>query len=254
MSIQDSIISVGIGLFTGFASGLMGIGGGALGTPLIKLLLNTPAVVALATTMPVMFPSAVSGVINYVRARKVDVSLALGLLVTAIPMTWVGAIVTQYVTGTALMIFTALFLIIIGASFLLRQLIMKEEAPEGERPNIVWWQVGLAGVIGGFLAGLLAVGGGVIYVPAILRIFKRPMKVALATSLIVVTAVSIPGTIKHAMLGHIDWTIAGMISIGVIPAAFFGAKAALKLRNQTLERIFGTLTIIFGLYFLFSQI
>jgi uncharacterized membrane protein YfcA len=112
----------------------------------------------------------------------------------------------------------------------------------------------LVGIIGGFLAGLLAIGGGVVYVPAILRIFKRPMKVALATSLIVVMAVSIPGTIKHAMLGHIDWQMAALISIGAFPSAFFGAKLALKLRNRTLEWIFGICTITFGVYFFFSQL
>jgi uncharacterized membrane protein YfcA len=254
MSIEDSLISIGIGIFTGFASGLMGIGGGGLGTPLVKLLLNTPAIIALATTMPVMFPSAVSGVINYIRARQLDMKLAVGLLLAAMPMTWLGASLTQYVTGTALMIGTALLLIIVGISFLLRQILLKVDVVNDELPPLIWWKVLLVGVVGGLFAGLLAVGGGVIYVPAILRVFKRPMKTALATSLVVVTAVSIPGTIEHSMLGHIDWMIAAMISIGVIPAAYFGAKAALRLRNQTLERIFGCFTIIFGIYFLFTQL
>lgn len=254
MSAMQDVIAVCIGLFTGFASGLMGIGGGALGTPLIKLLLGAPAIIALATTMPIMFPSAISGVYNYVRAKKVDSKLAIGLVIAATPMTLVGAAITDVVDPRALMVATALFLIIIGSTFIVRQMMLNVEISEENMPQLVWWQVLIVGAIGGFLAGLLAVGGGVIYVPAILRVFRRPMKTALATSLIVVTAVSIPGTIEHAMLGHIDWRIAAMISIGVIPAAYFGAKAALRLRNQTLERIFGCFTITFGIYFLITQL
>ncbi len=254
MSVAQDVIAICIGIFTGFASGLMGIGGGALGTPLIKLMLGAPAIIALATTMPIMFPSAISAVINYVRARKVDLRLAVGLIIFAAPTSLLGAKLTDYVSGKSLMIGTAVFLILIGSTFIVRQILMKEAEVEGALSPLVWWQVVVVGVIGGFLAGLLAVGGGVIYVPAILRIFRRPMKTALATSLIVVTAVSIPGTIEHAMLGHIDWRIAAMISIGVIPAAYFGAKAALRLRNQTLERIFGSFTVIFGIYFLITQL
>ncbi len=255
MSIAEILLSIAIGVFTGFASGLMGIGGGALGTPLIRLLLQAPPIISLATTMPVMFPSAVSGATAYIKQRKVDTRLAIMLLITAAPMTWIGAIVTTMVSGQLLMIFTAVFLTIIGLSFLVRSSVLRVETDEEEPLAPVSTIAALVvGTIGGFLAGLLAIGGGVVYVPAILRIFKRPMKVALATSLIVVMAVSIPGTIKHAMLGHINWQMAALISIGAFPSAFFGAKLALKLRNRTLERIFGICTITFGVYFFFSQL
>ncbi len=251
----STVITVLIGTVTGFASGLLGIGGSALGTPLLRLLLAAPPLIALATPMPVMLPSAISGGVAYVREKKIDFKLAGWMLLAAVPMTWIGASVTAYLSPVILMVLTAVFLMLVGTSFIIRGFIMKPVKNQIELEEFVNKPRALLfGSIGGFLAGLLAIGGGVIYVPVILRIFGRPMKVALATSLAVVTVVAIPGTIRHQMLGHIDWTIAGLLSIAVIPASFIGAKLALSLRNRTLERIFGISTIMFGLYFLYSQI
>jgi uncharacterized membrane protein YfcA len=252
---STTVLTLFIGLITGFASGLLGIGGSALGTPLLRLLLTAPPLIALATPMPVMLPSAISGGIAYVRDKKVDYKLAGWMLLAAVPMTWIGATITAYLAPVILMIFTAVFLMVIGISFIIRGFLLKpvEHIIGSEKP-INKFEAILFGAIGGFLAGLLAIGGGIIYVPVILRVFKRSMKVALATSLAVVTAVAIPGTIRHQMLGHIDWGIVALLSIAVIPASFLGAKLALRLRNQTLERIFGICTIIFGVYFLFTQI
>jgi uncharacterized membrane protein YfcA len=252
---SSSILVVLVGLFTGCASGLLGIGGSALGTPLLRLLIGVPPLIALATPMPVMLPSAISGGIAYLREKKVDYKLAGWMLLGAVPMTWIGATVTAYLSPVVLMVLTAIFLILVGISFLIRGFILRPaEQPvriEGyvNKPKAI-----IFGAFGGFLAGLLAIGGGVIYVPVIVRIFNRSMKVALATSLAVVTIVAIPGSIRHQMLGHIDWKIAGLLSLSVIPASFLGAKLALRLRNQTLERIFGICTIMFGIYFLFTQI
>ncbi len=250
-----SIITLLIGLTTGFASGLLGIGGSALGTPLLRLLIAAPPLIALATPMPVMLPAAISGGIAYIREKKVDYKLAGWMLLAAVPMTWIGATVTEYVSPAFLMVLTAIFLILIGISFIIRGFILRPVKNPTESDGFVNMPKALIfGAVGGFLAGLLAIGGGVIYVPVILRVFQRSMKVALATSLAVVCAVAIPGTIRHEMLGHIDWGIVGLLSIAVIPTSFLGAKLALRLHNQTLERIFGIFTIVFGVYFLFTQI
>ena len=142
---------------------------------------------------------------------------------------------------------------LVAGSFIVRSIILKERVDDQHhRPN-----VGMAltiGAIGGFFAGLLGIGGGVIYIPAILRFFRRPMKVEQATSLAMVVIVAALGTIKHSMLGNIDWTLAAILACATIPAGYLGARVAIKLRNRTLERIFGVLTMIFGIYFLITEL
>ena len=233
----------------------MGIGGSSLGTPLLRLIAGAPPLISLATPMPVMLPSSLSGGFAYLREQKIDFKLAGWMLVTAIPFAWIGAATTQYVSGQFLMILTSIFLIGVGTSFLIRSALFRLVEEELEIPREIWpAKAMLFGMVGGFLAGLLAIGGGVIYVPVFVRVFSRPMKVALATSLAVVTLVAIPGSIEHALLGHIDWAMAGMMALGAFPASFFGARLALRLRNRTLEQIFGAATICFGIFFLITQI
>jgi uncharacterized membrane protein YfcA len=253
MTTEELIIAGIIGLGTGFASGLMGLGGGILLTPLLRLIIGIPQLIALATPLPVLIPTAVSGSVAYYKERKQDFKLAGYILITALPMTWVGAVLTKEVSGKFLMILTGVFILLVSITFLIRSMILKEQTNEAP-PPISPLKALLLGAVGGLMSGLLAIGGGIIYIPAILRFFGRSMKVAQATSLIVVMTVAIPGSIKHHMLGNIDWVLALVLAITMAPGSYFGAKYALTLRNRTLERLFGIVTGIFGIYFLIFEI
>ncbi len=253
MTTEELIIAGIIGLGTGFASGLMGLGGGILLTPLLRLIIGIPQLIALATPLPVLIPTAVSGSAAYYKERKQDFKLAGWILITALPMTWVGAEATKALSGKFLMILTGVFILLVSVTFLIRSMILKEHKHEAPPPvNPV--KALMLGVVGGFMAGLLAIGGGIVYIPAILRFFGRSMKVAQATSLIVVMAVAIPGSIKHHMLGNVDWVLALILAITMAPGSYLGAKYALTLRNRTLERLFGIVTFIFGVYFLIFEV
>lgn len=253
MSTNEILIALGIGLSTGFLSGLIGLGGGILLTPMLRLFLGTPQLLALATPLPVLFPTAISGSAAYYKERLADFRLGGLMLITALPMTWLGASLVPLVGGRTLMIWTAGFIMLVAGSFIMRTILLKEQADDQPSPARTMMALTI-GAIGGFFAGLLAIGGGIIYIPAILRFFRRPMKVAQATSLAMVTIVAIPGTIKHAMLGNIDWRLALILAFGTIPAGYLGARVAVKLRNRTLERIFGVLTMAFGIYFLLTEL
>jgi uncharacterized membrane protein YfcA len=252
MTITEILGILGVGCVAGFASGLMGLGGGIILTPLLRLLLGIPPLIALATPLPVLIPTAISSSVAYFKHRLQDFKLALYILIPALPMTWLGAAMTHVVSGTTLMVLTAIFIMLVALSFLYRSFILKvgdvEHPVEAKPlPTII------IGLLGGFLAGLLAIGGGIIYIPAIIRFFRRPMKVAQATSLAVVTIVAIPGSIKHHLLGNIDWGLGLALVCSMIPASYLGAKLAIRLHNKTLEKIFGVITFIFGIYFLLTE-
>lgn len=253
MTTEELIVAGIIGLGTGFASGLMGLGGGILLTPLLRLIIGIPQLIALATPLPVLIPTAVSGSAAYYKERKQDFKLAGYILITALPMTWVGAVLTKEVSGKFLMILTGVFILLVSITFLIRSIILKEQTHEAPPPISPIKALSL-GAVGGLMSGLLAIGGGIIYIPAILRFFGRSMKVAQATSLIIVMTVAIPGSIKHHMLGNIDWVLALVLAITMAPGSYLGAKYALTLRNRTLERLFGIVTFIFGIYFLIFEV
>lgn len=112
------------------------------------------------------------------------------------------------------------------------------------------FRVSAASAAAGFIAGFLAIGGGVVLVPVFVRWFGLPIHQALATSLVCVAAMAIPGTIVHGILGHIDWRAAVILAVATLPTAALGARTALALKSRVLERAYGVLLSVFGIWFL----
>ena len=73
------------------------------------------------------------------------------------------------------------------------------------------------GLVAGFVSGLLGIGGGLVMVPLLAGWLGMPLKRALGTSLLAIVALVIPGTIVHAALGHIDWAIFAVVTLGAVP-------------------------------------
>jgi uncharacterized membrane protein YfcA len=98
----------------------------------------------------------------------------------------------------------------------------------------------------GVLAGLLANAGGFLLVPLYLALLKLPFKTALACSLAVSSVLAVPGTIVHAALGHIDWTVTMVFGVASIPLSSLGARTALRMDSARLERIYGAVLLLLG--------
>ena len=80
-----------------------------------------------------------------------------------------------------------------------------------------WWRLAVIGIAAGALSGLLGIGGGILMVPAFSAWVGMPLKETIATSLACVGIFAIPGTLTHWYLGHIDWTFAIALAVGVDP-------------------------------------
>ncbi|MDQ2864248.1 MAG: sulfite exporter TauE/SafE family protein, partial [Bacteroidota bacterium] len=132
----------------------------------------------------------------------------------------------------------------LGVSFF----VFSTDKETNEEAIIPRWKITIVAVFVGFLSGLLANSGGVLFGPLFIRYLKMPTKRALATSLIVSAGLAIPGTIAHWYLGHIDWVIVIILSISAIPFSYMGARAAIRLRSDLLEKIFGVMLIFFGAF------
>jgi hypothetical protein len=102
----------------------------------------------------------------------------------------------------------------------------------------------------GIISGLLANAGGFLLAPAYARFLKQPIKRSFACSLAVSAVLALPGTIVHAWLGHISWTVAGLIALGSVPFSYLGAKIAIHTKSSRLERIYGFVLTMLGAFFL----
>ncbi|HNB22066.1 MAG TPA: sulfite exporter TauE/SafE family protein [Candidatus Melainabacteria bacterium] len=248
-----------IGLLTGLMSGCFGVGGGILCTPLVRMFLNIDPHVAVGTTMALIIPTSVAGAINYIKRKQFDQVMAAKLAPTAVLGTVAGAAATQYVEGQVLMLLFALLVCIAGVdlSFSIGENLKKQrekeaatinskeavlpsgnkEAANGLGPYIV-------GLSAGLFAGFFGVGGGFLMVPCLLYFYRFSVKAAFGTSLIVIAAVSIPGTLSHFALQHVDIALALLMIAGSIPGSIIGSALALKLKDSFLRRGFGVIMLI----------
>jgi hypothetical protein len=116
--------------------------------------------------------------------------------------------------------------------------------------------VGLAsiGVLTGLYSGFFGLGGGFVLIPLLTRWLGLSLKRSIGTSLATVAMLAVPGTITHAYLGNIDWTIAGWLALGVVPGAVVGARVTMGARSRQIRIGFATLLVIVALWLAASEI
>jgi hypothetical protein len=108
-------------------------------------------------------------------------------------------------------------------------------------------------VAAGLLSGLLGIGGGVIMVPAFTELLHLPLKSAIATSLVCVGIFGVPATITHALLGDIDWRLAVLLTIAVVPGARIGAALTIRTAERRLRLAIGCFLAIVALVYFITE-
>jgi len=293
---NDLLASVSIGAVSGVLSGAFGIGGGIITTPAIRLILGAPALVAVGTPLPVIFPSALAGAVSYARNGIADVRAGVICGVSGSLTAVLGAWATRLVGGDVVLIATAV-LILYTAGDTIAQVLHSPriELAAGEEadafhaasvelvaaeqtfavaaldeslsavavagadsahtvPRASLLPLAAIGAITGLYAGFLGLGGGFVLVPLLTRWRHFDMKRAIATSLVAITILSVPGTITHALLGHIDWRIAASLAVGVVPGALLGARITLGAADRTVRLAFAALLVIVGAWLAVSEL
>lgn len=256
---RDLVVSAVIGFFSGVLSGAFGIGGGIITTPAIRLILGAPALVAVGTPLPVILPTALTGAFTYAKNGVADVRVGVTCGLAGSLTAVLGAWGTSLVGGDVVLLATAALILYAAGDIMLqaywpRQNAEKPAALDGsatdDAPAVPAPLMPLVviGTVTGLYSGFLGLGGGFVLVPLLTRWLHFDMKRAIATSLVAVTILAIPGTITHAMLGHVDWAIALALSFGVIPGAMLGARITLGSSDRTVRLGFATLLVIVGIW------
>jgi uncharacterized membrane protein YfcA len=233
----DAVWGVAIGVIAGILSGMFGVGGGIVMTPAIDAAVSVTPIQAIATPLPVIFPTSITGAYTYARAGEVDRHAAIWMSSLGLVGAMVGAYATEWVDPTLLLFVTAALL-----GWQSVGIIRGPRRRTGGADGSVVTGPGAYAAIGGaagVMSGLLGIGGGLVMVPLLSGWCRMPLKRALGTSLLTIPALVIPGTIVHAALGNIDWGLALFLTIGAVPGARLGATIALGTGERTLRRIVG---------------
>jgi uncharacterized membrane protein YfcA len=250
MSAAQAAVGVLIGLVSGILSGLFGVGGGIVMTPGLQFLLGAPPIVALATPLPVILPTAITGAYTYGRAKELDTHAAAWIAGPGIVGAIAGSWLTDVVNTRLLLVVTALLMAYQGIGILRGARPGRASRRHHEGTPLIYAGIGAAA---GLISGLLGIGGGLIMVPLLAGALGMPLKRALGTSLLAIAVLVIPGTIVHASLGHIDWAIFAVVTIGAVPGARIGARLALGTKERTLRILVGSFLLVVALAYGASQ-
>jgi uncharacterized protein len=258
-----TLMSIGLGI--GFLAGLIGIGGGIIMTPVQYSIYSSAGwtadvatKVAFATSLAVIFPTAVSGVWRHHRENVIHWKAAISMGIVTFTCSFLSAwFASSQLSGSVLRIVFAVVVLLIG----LRMLMVKiPEVQQPMRENTCLW-VGLAVPVG-IITGILGIGGGVILIPLLVLVLRFHMHAAVATSLAIMLFSSAGGILGWTVvglraadlpsytLGYIYWPAWLALSITSISLAPVGAAVGHRLRGQQLNYIFVFVVLIIGLYML----
>jgi uncharacterized protein len=232
------------GAFAGLLYGLFGVGS-AFATPLLALM-GVPGVIAVTAPLPGIMPGSFVGAWGYARRERVDWTIARRAALGGVPGALIGAEITHLVGGPFVLVLSGLALLLVGVRVIVPGGAAPEQAARRRaRPGLV---EGSAFAVGAF-AGLLANGGGFLLVPLFLVWFGLDMNRASGTSLVVATILSVPALFVHTLAGDVNWAIALVFGLGLVPGAFLGARIANHLPVARLRTAFGVALVLVACWF-----
>ena len=269
----NAFLILGLGGIVGFLSGMFGVGGGFLITPLL-FFIGVPPAVAVATGANQVVASSVSGVLAQLRRKGVDfhmgvVLLVGGMLGSAIGI-WVFSIMTRLgQVDLFVQLSYVVFLGLIGAMMLQESVrsLMRSRKPGGapiRRAHVHSWVHGLPfkmkfrasglyisvippaliGAAVGFLAAIMGVGGGFILVPAMIYLLGMPTKVVIGTSLFQIIFVTGFTTVMHAVNSQtVDMLLALLLILGGVIGAQIGTRVGVRLKAEQLRILLSLLVL-----------
>ena len=268
---------LGLGGLVGFISGMFGVGGGFLMTPLL-IFVGIPPTVAVASEANQILASSISGGIAHFQKRGVDMRMGCVLLAGGLLGSAVGVqlyAVMREIGQIDLMISLCyvVFLGVIGLLMMIESIRAIHARQIGRhiparRPGQHNWIHGLPfkmrfkvshlytsiippilmGFFVGILAAIMGVGGGFIMVPAMIYLLRMPTNVVIGTSLFQIIFVSAAVTIMHAVKNQtVDVVLATILIIGGVMGAQIGARIGQKLRGEQLRALLALIVLGVGL-------
>lgn len=268
----NAFLLLGLGGIVGILSGMFGVGGGFLMTPLL-FFIGIPPAVAVATEANQIVASSFSGVLAHLRRKTVDLKMGTVLLVGGLIGAALGVVLFNYLRAQGqvdllVKLSYVIFLGIVGGLMFVESLSALRRsrsagvAPARKRHNWVHnlpfkmkFRVSglyisvipplLVGVSVGVLAAIMGVGGGFIMVPAMIYLLGMPTKVVIGTSLFQIIFVTAFTTLLHATTNYtVDMVLAILLLVGGVIGAQIGTRIGVHLKAEQLRILLAGLVLI----------
>ncbi len=267
----NGLVIVTLGALTGILSGLFGVGGGFLTTPLL-IFYGIPPTVAAASASTQVTGASVSGVFAHGKRGGVDYRMGAVLIVGGIFGAGIGSLLFRFfrAIGQIDVVINALYVVLLGSIGILmakeglqtlRGSANREAARRRHHPLVAslpfryrFYRSGLyisplapllVGVVVGILTMLMGVGGGFILVPAMLYILGMSANVVVGTSLFNILFVTIATTMMHSLTTRaVDIVLVGLLLLGSVSGAQIGSQWAVKAKPEYLRLILAATVLV----------
>ncbi len=268
------LIPLGLGCLVGFLSGMFGVGGGFLMTPLL-MMVGIPATVAAASDSCQIAAASASGSFAHARMGNVDYKLGGLMLIGGITGGAIGVQIIKIVRlmGNADFLIGLTYVIVLASigTYMFRESLRALRRVHLRRPTrpgpsrfarflaalpfqtsfeksgirqSVFVPIALCLLVG-ILAAIMGVGGGFIMIPAMVYLLRMPMHVAVGTDLFQILFTSSGVTLMQAAVNHtVDLVLALVLAVGSTIGAQFGARVARRLRGEQLRIILSVIVLL----------
>ena len=242
------------GLVIGVLSGLLGIGGGTLMVPLLRLGFNCEPLTATATSLFTILFTSVSGTATHVHNKTCIPKLGVILGISGALTSALGVYLGTISPGWLVMLAAAIVVLYGALSMFSKALKATKASPSqtAERAEETPFELNarntgvsvLIGLIAGLISGYVGVGGGFIMVPLMLGFLGVSMRKASGTSLIAILILALPSVAENLVLGNVDLLAGICLAVGSIPGAVLGARLVKRVPEAQLRFVFAFFLLV----------
>jgi len=276
----DIFILLFLGLSVGFLSGMFGVGGGFLTTPLL-ILMGIPPAVAVASEANHILAASFSGLLAHIRRFNVDFKMGLILLLGGILGSAIGVFILKellsigqerfFITVSYIFVLTS-----VGLWMLIESISSIQKKYKGKRKRLHEhiWMHGLPlkvrfrkshlyisvippiiiGLLVGILSSIMGVGGGFVLVPAMIYIIGMPTQVVVGTSLLQIVFVTAVSTVLHSYVNQtVDVMLSSLLLVGAVIGAQIGTRVMVRLSGEQI-RFFLAVIILLVAFVLIGEL
>lgn len=262
MEIFGYIASVLIGI----SLGLIGGGGSILTVPVLVYLFGLDAFLATEYSLFIVGISSIVGSVSYFKKGLVNLKtvfvfgipsiisifLTRNYILPLIPDN-VFRISDFLITKDILLLLIFAGLMIVASYKMIRKSTESQIENQDFQKNSTLWAAGEGSIVG-ILTGLVGAGGGFMIIPALVNLLKTPMKVAIGTSLVIISLNSLIGFFSSINNVAVDWKLLATISSIAIVGIIIGSQLSKKIDGRKLKPAFGWFILVMGIYIIIKEV
>lgn len=252
------LIAILAGFGVGFLISLTGMGGGAVMTPFLILVLKLDPILAVGTDLTFAAITKIFGGIQHRKEHNVSIRRVVYMACGSLPATILSS---QYILRNTenrhlieqtLPMILGITLILVSLVILARTFrILK--ARETEQSDVEWphaLALAAIGAIGGTLVGLTSVGGGTVIMALLLIFYSIPLKYMVGMDVVHGAVLAGVSALSYLFAGQVFWIVLGMLLIGSIPGAWLGARYVKRIDQRVIRTVLAALVIFAGVQLL----